>query len=51
MALIQCPDCGKEISDLAEVCIGCGRLMLSKGQKQSDIESSKSTATTLITEK
>lgn len=38
MALIQCPDCGKEISDLAEVCIGCGRPMLSKGHKQSDID-------------
>ncbi len=25
MALIQCPDCGKQVSDLAPVCIHCGR--------------------------
>jgi DNA-directed RNA polymerase subunit RPC12/RpoP len=25
MALIKCSDCGKEISDLAKTCIGCGR--------------------------
>ena len=24
MALIECPECGKQISDKAEVCIGCG---------------------------
>lgn len=24
MALIKCPECGREISDKAEVCIGCG---------------------------
>ena len=24
MGLIQCPECGKEISDKADVCIGCG---------------------------
>ena len=24
MALITCPECGKQISDKAEVCIGCG---------------------------
>lgn len=27
MALIACPDCGKEISDQAAACIGCGRPM------------------------
>jgi hypothetical protein len=27
MALIKCPDCGKEISDLAVTCINCGRPM------------------------
>ena len=27
MALIECPDCGKQISDAAEQCIGCGRPM------------------------
>jgi predicted amidophosphoribosyltransferase len=24
MALIKCPECGKQISDKADVCIGCG---------------------------
>lgn len=24
MALIKCPECGKQISDKAEICIGCG---------------------------
>ena len=24
MALIKCPECGKEISDKAEMCINCG---------------------------
>ena len=24
MALIKCPECGKEISDLAPACIHCG---------------------------
>lgn len=24
MALIKCPECGKEISDKCEICIGCG---------------------------
>lgn len=27
MSLIKCPDCGKEISDTAPTCIGCGRVM------------------------
>ncbi len=30
MALIKCPDCGKEISDTAPACIGCGCLMKPK---------------------
>jgi hypothetical protein len=25
MALIQCPDCGKQISDAAPTCVNCGR--------------------------
>lgn len=25
MALIECPDCGKQVSDAAATCIGCGR--------------------------
>lgn len=28
MPLIQCPDCGKHISDTASTCIGCGRPMV-----------------------
>ena len=24
MALIKCPECGKEISDKAEICVNCG---------------------------
>ena len=24
MALIKCPECGKEISDLAKICVHCG---------------------------
>ena len=24
MALINCPECNKQISDLAEICLGCG---------------------------
>ena len=29
MPLISCPDCEKQISDAAPVCVHCGRLMLS----------------------
>jgi hypothetical protein len=25
VALIKCPDCGRDVSDLAPVCLGCGR--------------------------
>jgi len=25
MALIECPDCGKQVSDAAPTCVGCGR--------------------------
>jgi hypothetical protein len=27
MALVRCPDCGRDISDAASACIGCGRPM------------------------
>lgn len=37
MALIKCPDCKREISDLAEFCIGCGRPMLPQKQQRSNI--------------
>lgn len=30
MALIKCPDCGKEISDSAKVCNNCGKVMAKK---------------------
>ena len=33
MALISCPDCGKQISDQAPACIHCGRPMLSEKGK------------------
>ncbi len=32
MPLIQCPDCGKDISDLAAACISCGRPMNSSSR-------------------
>ena len=32
MALIKCPECGKEISDAAESCPNCGYPI--KGQQQ-----------------
>jgi hypothetical protein len=34
MGLVTCPDCGKQISQLAPVCIGCGRPMAQSGSKQ-----------------
>lgn len=30
MALIRCPECGREISDTSEVCINCGYKLLKK---------------------
>ena len=32
MALINCPECGKEISDTSDVCIHCGYKLKSKTQ-------------------
>lgn len=37
MALIQCPDCGKSISDSAPACIGCGRPMTSNVYRPEEI--------------
>lgn len=31
MALIKCPDCGRDISDAAPVCLGCGRPIAAQG--------------------
>lgn len=37
MALIKCPECGKDVSDKAEVCIHCGYpLKAETNQKESD---------------
>lgn len=37
MALIKCPECGKEVSDKAEVCIHCGYpLKLQEAAKEED---------------
>lgn len=31
MGLVKCPDCGTEISDVAETCVKCGRPMGPRG--------------------
>lgn len=38
MALIKCPECGKEISDKSEICIGCGFPIKEYLRKIEDIE-------------
>lgn len=39
MALITCPECGKQISDKAECCIGCGYpLKYLKVQENSEVQ-------------
>ena len=35
MALVKCPECGKEISDKADSCPNCGYLMNSSGDHRS----------------
>lgn len=37
MPLIQCPDCGKGVSDLAPVCVNCGRPMSSPSHSSAPI--------------
>lgn len=37
MGLISCPDCGKNVSDAAEICIGCGRPLKSIEHKPEEI--------------
>ncbi len=37
MPLIECPDCGKSISDAAPACIGCGRPMTQSDYKPEEI--------------
>ena len=34
MALIECPDCGKQVSDAAPACIGCGRPLADFAKEQ-----------------
>ena len=36
MALIQCPECGREISDQAEACPGCGYPIAAKRQEEQE---------------
>lgn len=45
MALIKCPECGKEISDKASACIHCGfpLALLEKKIKTNDVTQSKTT--------
>ena len=43
MALIKCPDCGKNISSNAEVCIGCGAPL--KRQENTRTDNVKVTST------
>ena len=38
MALIKCPECGKEISDASTACIHCG-YPISKNQMQEKVKS------------
>ena len=37
MALISCPDCGKNISEFGDACIGCGRPVKSILHKPEEI--------------
>ncbi|GKT22776.1 hypothetical protein [Acidovorax sp. SUPP3334] len=39
MALVQCPECTRQISDQALACPGCGHPMASAAQKRSVFES------------
>lgn len=34
MAMIQCPECGKEISDKAKKCVHCGKVFVEKEMKE-----------------
>ena len=38
MALIKCPDCGKEVSDIAEACPNCGRPIKDEGIYESTLK-------------
>jgi len=47
MALIECPDCGKQVSDAATSCISCGRPL--RGNSQS-VDPRKTRATPVLIE-
>ena len=34
MALISCPNCGKQISEKAEICPGCGYVLKKKEETE-----------------
>ena len=40
MALINCPNCNKEISDKAKVCVGCGHQILDDTNTEKRMHSS-----------
>ncbi len=40
MALINCPDCGEQISDSVEKCVHCGRVLTQKDKTKIKIDSS-----------
>ena len=40
MALIKCPECGKEVSDKAKVCIHCGYPLTVENIESQEIEES-----------
>ncbi len=42
MALIKCPECGKEISDKAKTCPNCGSPVLAEQPKENNVNSSSS---------
>ena len=37
MALIKCPECGKEVSDKSEICIGCGYPIAKYAKEQEQV--------------
>lgn len=41
MALIKCPECGREISDQAEICIHCGYPIKAKREEQQKLDEQK----------
>lgn len=44
MALIECPECKKEISDQSEICIHCGYPIAAMLKKQKELEQKKKLA-------